>query len=195
MKILYVGTLPPHPGGSAILAFQLLDGFAAAGHSVRAIAGITASALRGGDAFATAHPRIRVERFDIPFFEYSPDQNPPSGYRAREGEQIRPLVERAIRDERPDVLVIGRETFAWHLGDPGRRDDVPAVLLVQGAALYGICSAALPREVAAHMLGEFHKVDRLVTVAAHLEQTMRELRLDRCVAIPNPVDLEKFRPA
>lgn len=38
LEILYVGTLPPHPGGSAILANLLLPRWAAAGHSVAALA-------------------------------------------------------------------------------------------------------------------------------------------------------------
>ena len=37
LDILYVGTLPPHPGGSAILAGQVLEGLAAAWNTVRAI--------------------------------------------------------------------------------------------------------------------------------------------------------------
>jgi len=36
LSVLYVGGLPPHPGGAAISAAGLLTGLAALGHTVRA---------------------------------------------------------------------------------------------------------------------------------------------------------------
>jgi len=38
LNILYVGTLPPHPGGSAISGYQLLGCLARLGHAVRSLA-------------------------------------------------------------------------------------------------------------------------------------------------------------
>lgn len=72
LDILYVGTLPPHPGGSAILGSHLPGGLAKLGNSVRALAPITAEALQGGDRFALRHPSIAVRRFLIPRFETAP---------------------------------------------------------------------------------------------------------------------------
>src|SRR5262245_16907370 len=86
MNILYVGTLPPHPGGSAMVGYQLLDGLARRGHHIDAIAPATAEAIAAGDLFAVAHPEIHVERFLIPYFESSPDLPAGHQYRRTEGE-------------------------------------------------------------------------------------------------------------
>ncbi len=85
LNILYVGTLPPHPGGTAILAFQLLIGLANNGHSVRAIAPITNEQLQNGDTFALNYPEINVTRIVVPYFESSPDIPPSDEYRTNEG--------------------------------------------------------------------------------------------------------------
>ena len=50
MKILYIGTLPPHNGGSAVLAYELLKGLAKRGHKINAISPITKKALEAGKA-------------------------------------------------------------------------------------------------------------------------------------------------
>ena len=37
LDVVYVGTLPPHPGGSAISGFQIIAGLARNGIRVRAV--------------------------------------------------------------------------------------------------------------------------------------------------------------
>ena len=61
LDILYVGTLPPHPGGSAILAGQVLEGFVGAGHTVRAI-----SPSAPGLESAPAPNGVDLTRFTMP---------------------------------------------------------------------------------------------------------------------------------
>ena len=73
MRLVYVGTLPPHPGGSAISSAQLLVALAERGHEIRAVAPMTAAALASGDAFAGRHPRIDVRRYVVPYFETAPN--------------------------------------------------------------------------------------------------------------------------
>ena len=67
LDILYVGTLPPHQGGSAISAAQLLGAFSRRGHTVRALAPATAAQLENGDPFAAQEPGIAVKRFPVPY--------------------------------------------------------------------------------------------------------------------------------
>ena len=88
LEVLYVGTLPPHPGGTAIVGAQLLVGLARSGHSVRALAPITAEALRSGDQFAASHPEIGITRIEVPFFEVSADVAASERDRRSEGDQI-----------------------------------------------------------------------------------------------------------
>ena len=112
VRILYVGTLPPHAGGSAISGAQLILGFAKFGHFVRAIAPMMQEALRSGDEFARRHTEIAVSRYLVPHFEVSPNLPASDEFRRNEGEQIRSHFLRLVSKERPDVVFMVRETFA-----------------------------------------------------------------------------------
>lgn len=144
-KILYVGTLPPHPGGSAIVGAHLVCGLARLGHAVRGLAPFTAEARRRGDRFAKANPAVAVNRSLVPYFESAPNNPASLDYRRREGRLVREKLHDMIGAWRPDVLVIGRETFAWHVPDVAAAHGLPCVLLAQGATTAGISSGSLPR--------------------------------------------------
>ena len=126
MKILAVCSLPPHPGGSAVSSALLLRGFADAGHAVRVLSPISEADADDADAFALAHPDIAVTRFRVPFAEVVPNL-PSVEYRRVEREQIRALLPALIAAARPDLLFMGRETFAWDVPDIARRHGIPVV--------------------------------------------------------------------
>ena len=194
LNILYVGTLPPHNGGTAIVGYLLLAGLARVGHSIQAIAPIIPEALAAGDKFAMRYPRIRVSRYMVPFFNNSPDHPMTRDYQTAETAAIVKAFEGEISEKRPDLLIIGRETFAWHLPDLARSKNLASMLLVHGSGLFGMAHSFsfADRE---HLVEKIRKVDLIVAVARHLEGPMRELGLPRAVTIPNPVDLSKFFPA
>lgn len=194
LKILYVGTLPPHPGGSAISGALLVEGFAAAGHEVRALAPITAETLEACDTFPAIHPRIRVSRFLVPYFDSAPDKPPPGDYREREGAALRPMLSEAIDDQRPDVILMGRESFAWHVPDSASMAKVPCVLRLAGCTALGILRGTYPYSLAQTLLGQFRKADLIVSPARHLAESLRSLGVERIRVIPNGLDLGRFFP-
>jgi len=194
LNILYVGTLPPHPGGSAILASHLLGGLTKLGNSVRALAPITAEALQGGDRFALSHPSIAVRRFLVPRFETAPNIAPLDDYRALERAQIQELLPILIGDGRPDIIIIGRETFAWHVPDLARAHSLPCILLIQGGTTHGILMRTFPAVEAQQLLEQFRKANCVVAVAEHLAESLRPLGVNRIKVIPNPVDMHRFSP-
>jgi glycosyltransferase involved in cell wall biosynthesis len=194
MNILYAGTLPPHPGGSATVGAQLLAGFARRGHRVRALAPITADTLRSGDRFAAAHPAVGVTRFLVPYFENSPNNPAPDEYRRTEGVQVQEGMQRLIAQERPDIVIVGRETFAWHVPDIAHEHRLPSVLLVHGGTSAGIINGTIPPATAQHLLAQFRKVGGIVSVARHLTEHYRRWGFDRICAIQNGVDLQQFAP-
>ena len=165
MNILCVGTLPPHPGGSAISSALLLSGFAAAGHVVRVLSPITADARRAGDSFAARCPHIRVTRFDVPYFESAPDLPASDAYRRSEREQIRTLLPALIGTERPDIVLLTRETFAWDAPDIAASNGIPCVLRTAGATTFGILNRTLPATEARDLLEQFKKADRIISPA------------------------------
>jgi len=195
LKLLYVGTLPPHPGGSAVSCSQLLAGFAEMNYAVRAIAPITPQAYRSGDPFAERHREIEVSRIPVPYFETAPYVPAPEAYRRLEGQLIGGRLEALIKGERPDVVLVGRETFVWHVPDITRAHGLPCVMMVRGSPTVGVLSGRYPAELSRQFLEQCRKVDLIVTVAAHLAEGLRRLGLSKVCTIFNAVDLSDFSPA
>jgi glycosyltransferase involved in cell wall biosynthesis len=194
LSILYVGTLPPHNGGSAMVGYQLLVGLARVGHRIRAIAPITAAALEAGDDFAHRHPKVAVTRFVVPYFNSSPDLPMPQSYLDGEDAALRETFRRAVAAQRPDLVIIGRETFAQSLPELASAADIPSMLLVQGSGLVGMLHTFAPA-LRHHLIEQFKKVDLVVAVARHLiAEPLRALGLREVAFIANPVDLKKFSP-
>jgi len=178
LNILFVGTLPPRLGGSAIANSQLLLGCAALGHTVRALAPITAETTQSGDAFAAAHPDIGVTRYLLPSFENSPNLPASDSHRQAEGQQIREMLPLLISRERPDVIIIGREAFAWYVPALARTHSLPCLLMVHGATTIGILTGTYPEDLAQQLLEQYRRVDLIVTPAQHMAGNLRQLGLN-----------------
>jgi glycosyltransferase involved in cell wall biosynthesis len=193
LNILYAGTLPPHPDGSAIVGAQLLAGLARSGHAVRALAAITTPALRAGDRFAKAHPEIGVARFVVPFFDVASAVDTPDDYRSYQCAQIRARLPGLVDEHRPDVIIIGKASFALDVPDLARARSVRSVLLIHGTTEHGILSTP-EHPVAQRLVDQYRKVDLAVLVAGHLAGHAQRLGLRDFVVIPNGVDLQRFSP-
>ena len=194
LNILYVGTLPPHPGGAAISCAQLLNGFAEQGHRVRAVAPLTSQEHTAANAFAERHPGIEITWYPVPFFEVSPNLSPPDYFLKIERKQIWKICTRLIVKERPDVMIIGRESFARHVPDLAASYDLPGILMVRGNPTHGILDGTYPEELARCLLAQYRKVDLIVTNANHMTDGLRRIGFQNVKTILNAVDIEHFSP-
>jgi len=194
LSIVYVGTLPPHPGGSAVSGSQILIGLARRGHTVRALAPIAEEAASTGDSFAAAHPEISVTRFLVPYYETAPNTPSPDDYRRREATGIRSKLDRLIRAQRPDIILVGRESFASHVLHVARAHAIPCVVRMAGSTTLGIVSGTYAGARAERLLEQLRTADLLVTPAHHLANSVRALGLERVRTISNAIDLQIFAP-
>jgi hypothetical protein len=96
---------------------------------------MTRAALHSGDVFAANHPDIEVTRYFIPSFESSPNVPASDLHRQLEGQQIREMLPVLIARARPDILIIGREAFAWYVPALAALHALPCLLMVHGAAV------------------------------------------------------------
>lgn len=196
LNILYVGTLPPQPDGSGMVAADLLPGLARAGHRVRVVAPITAEAHFAAGRFASRHPKLAITRYEVPHFETSPlDTTPSEAYRRLEREQIGKIFQACVADDRPDVVIVGRESFALSVAPLVRDYSLPAVLLFHGTMTFALLQSALPQDFARALIEQFRRIDRAVVVGKHLMGPLEALGVRNVTAIPNPVDLLAFVPA
>ena len=159
-----------------------------------AIAPITSASRGAGDVFAAEHPEMTVARFEVDCYQNSPDFAAPDDVRIREGRQIAQAFHESLRAQRPDVVMVGRESFAWHVPDLAEAHAIPSILLIQGSTTFGICNGSIPGAHARALLDKYRKVDEMIVVAGHLQERLRTLGFTRTTAIPNPVDLDKFCP-
>ena len=195
LNILYAGTLPPHQGGSALSAALILQGLAAHGHRIRAVAPITADALNEGDAFVAAHPELSITRFPVPFFENSPNVPPPADYREREGDFVRHHLSALIAARRPDVLFAGRESYAWHVPPLAIAHQIPCVVRIAGTTTIGLLAGTFPVDQTRGLLTRLGQADRLVAQTPYMADVLRRLGLQNVSTIPNGVDVRFFSPA
>lgn len=172
---------------------QLLAGLARAGARIRAIAPITPDALRRGDEFAAEHPELSITRILLPFFEINPP-SAPEDYRAAEGALIEAAWASLVADRRPEVVFIGRETFAWHTVPLARSDGFPSLLRMAGGTMNAVISGRLSPPLSRSLLAQLHRVDLLVAPARHLAESTRALGLQNVTTIVNALDLVRFTP-
>jgi len=191
--ILFVGPLPPYPTGAAIVCAQIVGGLARLGHRIRAVAPIAPGMSGAADPFAARHPEVRVIPFAVPYVE-SFTHSAPKDYRTFEGQQIRERLSALIQEARPDVIVIGREIYAWHVPDLARAHALPTVLLSHGGPSTAILNGTWPPAASRYLVEQLRRVDLIVSVASHWAERLRTLDLDNVAVIPNPVDLERFVP-
>jgi glycosyltransferase involved in cell wall biosynthesis len=194
LNILFVGQLPPHPGGSAVSAGQLIERLIGLGCQIHAVGPITAEACQQGDAFARRNPSLRLTRYLVPYFDVSPYEAAPDEFRQIEGERLRELVPPLIELERPDLIVLGRETFAWHVDELAGAASVPRVMLARGNPTNAILAGTYPKAQGAYFLEQYRKVDLIVTVADHMADGLRERGFESVTTIPNAVDIDQFSP-
>ena len=194
MNILAVCTLPPHRGGSAVSSALLVRGFAAAGHTVRVLSPIADDEAAGPDAFAAAHPDIAVTRYRVPFAEVAPNLPGAGEYRRVERERIGALLPALIAQDRPDLLFMGRETFAWDVPEIARRHEIPVVLRTAGSMTIGMLHGTLPEADVRYLIEQYRKADLIICPARHLAARMEPFGLGRVRVIWNAVDATHFAP-
>jgi glycosyltransferase involved in cell wall biosynthesis len=193
-NVLYVGTLPPHPGGSAISGSQHILTLARQGHRVRALAPITAEAIPAEEEFAARHPEINITRFLLPFFETSSYTPAPEEQRRYERAQLEPHLDALIGRERPDLVFIGRETFVWYVPDIAERHGLPCLLRIAGGLTQGVLDRVYPEPLARRVLEQFHRINLIVAQTPYVTGQLRQIGCANVRTIPNAVDTDQFHP-
>lgn len=192
--LLYVGTLHPHPGGAAISASQLLVGLAARGNRIDALAPWVGPAAATTAAADDLLQGISVTRFDVPYWNTSPHIGTSDEYREHEGGRIRERLPPLLARRRPDLILIGRETFADHVGELASDAQLPVIQRIAGATAIGMLQRTVPPSYSANLVAHFKRAAALVTPAEHMARRLQQLGVYGTTVIPNAVDTERFSP-
>lgn len=193
LDILYVGTLPPYTGGSAIVGGDLIKGWVDRGHRVRACAPISKADADVQDRFAAAVPGLELERYVVPHYDVN-NATVDADYLAWERATVRSLVNATIDRGRPDVIVAGRESFGWSVPAVARDRGVPATLITHNGQWTEEMSAPGGPATFQPWLDEVRTVARVASVAQHLADAYARFGLGPVTTIRNGVDLDSFSP-
>jgi glycosyltransferase involved in cell wall biosynthesis len=189
LKVLYVGTFPPFPGGTAVALSRFLAGLAGRGYEIRALTPMVADPPPS-DASLLAD-RIEVATYPVPYFAIEPDKVSDE-YISLEGQHIRDRMPGLAADFRPHLVLIGRESFVWHVPDIARELGLPSIMFVHSVTTESAARGTDQRARA--MIEHYRKVDLVVSPAKHLAEPLRSVGLTNVEVIPNVVDLMVFRP-
>jgi glycosyltransferase involved in cell wall biosynthesis len=179
--------------GGTIFFAELLPRLAQLGHTVRVIA--EAPAAQKGEKRTGLDwdiPNLAVEWFACEYHRGSSlaSSLPPEPAHI----QVRAMFDRMVRENRPDVVLLGRETLAWHLVDLCQELALPSCLVVHGSPTAAFMRDTYPEPVKRKLVECFARSDRLVTVAPYLEKIIRSFGITRVQTIPNVADPTRFRP-
>ncbi len=193
MHMVYVGTNPPHMGGSAVSSWMLLQGLAAKGHHIHVITPMTDTEMAGEGA-VKAPPTISVERFRIPYQETNSFEPASITYREHQLAEVTKRLLKLADDQPPDLIWVGRESFAPRVPEIARTMRIPCVVFARGL-LKVIANGDYPDPaVGAELLEDCRRADLLVPVAHHLADDLRAMGFGNLGVLTNGVDTEHFTP-
>jgi glycosyltransferase involved in cell wall biosynthesis len=192
--VLFVGVLPPHPGGGAISAGEIVAGLAGRGHRVRALAPITDETAQRGDEFARRHPEVSITRYRVPFFHLNPGTPAPAEYRRLEQDRVGHGLTALLDVSRPDLIFIGREGYAVSVAHIAARRRLPFVMRLPGTTTWAVLTGEYPPTLTTQLLPAYRTAAAMISPGRHLADRMhRDLHVS-VVVIPTAVDLARFAP-
>jgi glycosyltransferase involved in cell wall biosynthesis len=196
LDILYAGTLPPHPGGSAIMCGQLLLALARMGHTIRAVAPIVEDSTSTLAPFAAGCPNLTVARFAVPHYVTGPDFLIESFHAHLDFEQreVRRRLASWMAAKPADVVMLGREPCLWYLPDDCTDFSAPVLLVAHSVISRSWMSGLYSESLCQEILARHRRALRIATPAVHIARFLESAGLDQVRVIPNPVDAELFAP-
>lgn len=196
LDVLYVGCLGPvQRGGTGLLGTELVSGLAGAGHRLRTLAPRTPQAISLSARFESKHPDVDATWFPTPIASNEVLQGARDpAYRQAEDAGVRSELPRLIAERRPDVILIGRESFLAEGPPVAWQHGIPTVALVHGGRTLQKIVEGDPDPWVRRLRRGLRHAGVVVTVAHHLRQTLATLSLPRVTVVPNPVDLDRFAP-
>ncbi len=198
LDILYVGPLPPHRGGAAVVGAQILGALAARGHVIQTLTPVTPELLANRDAVTLYPTSLQVSLLSVPSVERLPEgaepDEFPDEYARIEPGQIRRALERLIAQRRPDVLMIGREPLMVHVARVASAHAVPTVLLIHNTTNVRYMEQDRPATAARAAWEHYRQATILLVVAEHLGTRVRALGFPDVRVVENSIDPRLFVP-
>lgn len=183
MKILLLSVHPPEAGGSAYSSQELACGLRRLGHEVLHIAPYKST----------------TERTQYPGLLWFPANFPADlAINPQAQLDIDRYVTAAYLEHGPfDYVILGRESFVWHVPALRRvHHDKPIILICRGAYINRLAAnSPIESEVKKQLIERYKGCDRIICIARHLvESVNRVVGINNTIFLPNPITLPAFNP-
>jgi len=189
LKILLVSVHPPYGGGSAHSSMELATGLRSLGHEVLHVA-----PYNTGQEDNLAHYQgLHWIKADFPWNTLTIT---PAAQASMDAD-----LKVAYEKHGPfDYVILGRETFVWHIPAIKEVHKGPIMLVVRGAyinRLAGNTNETIDPVLRAQLVGLYRQADVIVCIAKHLVSAINRVIFndesdDKTIFIPNPIKLPVF---
>lgn len=194
LDVIYIGGLPPHPGGSGISTAQLICGIAQRGARVRALSPITRKVVAQGEAFSAQHPEIHAQRYIVPFFQMAAYVPVSDEYIEAQYAQLQARVAALVTTRKPNLFIAAHETLAIYVQRLAHVYQVPAVLWTRGSPTTDLINGWYEPALAERTLANYRGFEMIITPAPHMTRGLERLGLANVHTIPNAIHLQQFAP-
>jgi glycosyltransferase involved in cell wall biosynthesis len=176
-------------GGSRLHA-SLVTGLARHGHPVRLLTTRPPdlTGIEPGDL-----PGVDVDWFVLDQTLVFPQPPTLEEIRVRR-ERFEPVLDRALAERRPDVVLFGTKAQPLYAAEVCRERGLPTIAVSHGVPTAGLLEGVYPERDVEVLLEALAQVDLVVTVAHHLETVLRTLGLSNVRTIQTGADTDAFRP-
>ncbi|AFY31818.1 glycosyltransferase family 4 protein [Calothrix sp. PCC 7507] len=177
MKILLLSVHPPQGGGSAYSSQELACGLRSLGHDVLHISPYKGEALR------VEYPGLLWFPADFPAdLSISPEAKL----------DIDRFVQTTYLNYGPfDCVILGRESFLWHLPAIRQIHHQSILLICRGAYINRLAADdAIASEIREQLFDLYRGCDRIICIARHLVASLHHLTgVTNTLFLPNPINL------
>lgn len=175
---------------------ELLNGLVRLGHRCRALAPILAKKRYLNEPHRADIAEIEIERYEVPYFlESQLAFFQHKDYQTLECRVIEPRLSAMVDSDRPDVIIIGRETFAGPVVDFANAQVIPTLLIAHsGIFANSLVNGAFSQSIREQLVGQLQRVTAIVVVARHVAADWQRLGCGNVRVIANAVDCATFAP-
>jgi len=193
-RILYVGTFPPHPGGSGVVNGYLVKGLHDSGYPLSVVTPSSPETASRAELARRVYPGVTIVEVPAARAQIVPwDMSLDDPERLAQVARTQAACDKEAKRHRPDIIFVGRENFLDGVLPWAMSQGLPVICRAPSSALLmdGVHGMAA-RRFALDMMA---KVDRVIAPARHVAAGLANHGLSRIVTIQNPVDLARFRRA
>lgn len=190
LRIMVVSVHPPYGGGSAHSSKELALGLRRLGHDVLHVAPYN----HDREESLAQEEGLHWIKADFPWNELSISAEAQASMDAD--------LQAVYRKYGPfDYVILGRETFVWHMHAIREVHAGPVMLIVRGAyinRLAGNTNETIDPQLKEQLVGLYREADVIVCIARHLVKSINKVIFDddleraRTAFIPNPIELPAY---